>query len=207
MELDHLAISAETLAEGVAFVEDAFGVTLAPGGAHEAMGTHNRLLSLGPGLYLEVISIDPEGRDPGRARWFDLDRFSGPPRLTNWIVRCDDIAAAGPVLPDPGQVLHLARGDLTWQMAVPDSGVTPFDGMAPALIRWQGTAHPAARLPEMGCRLRALTVASPRASELRAGLGDLKGPVAIMTSDTPGLMAIFDTPRGREVTLGVFGGP
>jgi len=201
MELDHLAISAASLDEGVAFVEDAFGVKLAPGGVHDAMGTHNRLLSPGHGLYLEVIAIDPERRDPGRARWFDLDRFTGAPRLTNWIVRCNDIAAAGEVFPDPGQVMHLARGDLAWDMAVPDSGVTPFGGMAPALIRWHGTAHPAARLPEAACRLRALTVASPRADALRAALGDLQGPVAFVTSDCSVLTAVFDTPRG-PLTLG-----
>ncbi len=201
MELDHLAIAARTLDEGVGYVEDAFGVTMAPGGVHDAMGTHNRLLSLGPNLYLEVIAIDPGGRDPGRPRWFGLDHFDGPPRLNNWITRCDDIPKAMQALAMDGEVMDLSRGDLAWQMAVTESGVTPFDGMAPALIRWQGAAHPAARLPDAACRLRALTVASPRASALRAALGDLEGPVAVMTSDAPGLTAVFDTPKGR-VTLG-----
>ena len=39
--------------------EGALGATPAPGGHHPLMGTHNQLLSLGPGEYLEVIAIDP----------------------------------------------------------------------------------------------------------------------------------------------------
>ena len=58
-ELDHLVVSAATLAEGVAYVEEALGVAMAGGGEHAHMGTHNRLLSLGPSDYLEVIAVDP----------------------------------------------------------------------------------------------------------------------------------------------------
>ncbi len=93
LAIDHLAVSAATLAEGAAAVEAALGVGLTGGGEHPAMGTHNRLLSLGD-LYLEVIAVNPAAPPPGRPRWFDLDRFRGPPRLTTWICRCDDLPAA-----------------------------------------------------------------------------------------------------------------
>ena len=56
--IDHLVIAAETLAEGVAWVEDRLGIACSGGGAHPAMGTHNRLIRLGD-LYLEVIAIEP----------------------------------------------------------------------------------------------------------------------------------------------------
>jgi len=195
MELDHLAISAGTLGEGVAFVEALFGVTLAPGGVHDAMGTHNRLLSLGPDLYLEVIAIDLDGRAPGRPRWFDLDRFAGLPRLTNWIVRCDDLSAGLAQAPiGTGVVMELQRGDLSWRMAVPDSGVLPFDGVAPALIQWRSAAHPAGRLPDVGCRLVALEVVHPEAAVLGGYFPALD--VAFVTGPQPGLRATFDTPNG-----------
>ncbi|WP_102108822.1 VOC family protein [Oceaniglobus roseus] len=197
-ELDHLAVSAASLADGVAFVEAALGVTLAPGGVHEAMGTHNRLLSLGPGLYLEVIAVDPAGRDPGRPRWFDLDRFEGPPRLTNWILRCDDLAAGLARAPrGTGEIMALRRGDLAWRMAVPARGVLPFDDLAPALIQWEGAAHPAARLPEAGCRLEGLEVRHPRASALAEVFGDVAG--VSFTDGPAGLRARFATPKGRVV--------
>jgi hypothetical protein len=58
MRLDHLAVSAMTLEEGVAHVEAALGVALAPGGQHPLMATHNRRRGLGD-VYLEVIAADP----------------------------------------------------------------------------------------------------------------------------------------------------
>jgi catechol 2,3-dioxygenase-like lactoylglutathione lyase family enzyme len=62
--LDHLAIVAPDLDSGCAFVSRVLGVDLQPGGAHPRMGTHNRLLRLGPDTYLEVIAIDPSAQRP-----------------------------------------------------------------------------------------------------------------------------------------------
>ncbi|GAA0294403.1 VOC family protein [Rhodovulum strictum] len=201
LSLDHLALSAGTLEAGVAMVEDRLGVRLAPGGRHAAMGTHNRLLRLGPGFYLEVIAIDPEAPAPGRPRWFDLDRFAGPPRLTNWIARCDDLEAALARAPTgSGRPMDLARGDLRWRMAVPEDGRLPFDGLFPALIDWQGAAHPAGLLPETGCRLAALELHHPRAEALRLALrGLIDDPrIAVHQAPLPALRALIDTPSGRR---------
>lgn len=196
LRLDHLAIAAERLEDGVAAVERLLGVPMAGGGQHAAMGTHNRLLSLGD-LYLEVIAIDPEAPAPARPRWFDLDHFSGPPRLTNWIVACDDLDAAlteGP--PGWGAAMHLARGDYRWQMAVPQTGRLPFDNHFPALIRWQGALHPAPALPDHGLRLSRLEVAHPQAAALRAALPGLTDPRLSITEGPPALRATLDTPTG-----------
>ena len=89
MELDHLAITCASLPEGAAWAEERLGAPLEPGGRHAHFGTHNRLLSLGPGLYLEVIAPDPEAPAPGRPRWFGLDE-AREPTLGNWIVRVPD---------------------------------------------------------------------------------------------------------------------
>ncbi|MGC9418708.1 MAG: VOC family protein [Rhodovulum sp.] len=202
LTLDHLAIAAETLEAGVAAVEDRLEVRLSPGGRHAAMGTHNRLLRLGPGLYLEVIAIDPAAPPPGRPRWFDLDRFAGPPRLTNWIARCDDLDAALACAPDgTGVPMELARGDLRWRMAVPEDGRLPFDGLFPALISWQGAAHPAALLPETGCRLAGLELVHPQAEALRLALrGMIDDPlIAVHSGPAPAMRALIDTPSGRRV--------
>ncbi|WP_103258134.1 VOC family protein [Tabrizicola aquatica] len=195
LRLDHLAISAERLADGVAVIERLLGVPMAGGGQHPAMGTHNRLLSLGD-LYLEVIAVDPDATPPGRPRWFDLDRFSGPPRLTTWIVATDDIdtaLTAGP--PGWGAPMQLARGDYRWQMAVPGDGRLPFDGTCPALIRWQGALHPAPALPDHGLRLHRLTVSHPQAPALQAALA-LDDPRVTFTPGPPDLRAVIDTPKG-----------
>lgn len=202
LTLDHLAVTAETLAAGVAAVEDRLEVRLSPGGRHPAMGTHNALLRLGPGLYLEVIAIDPDAPAPGRPRWFDLDRFAGPPRLTNWIARCDDLEAVLARAPEgSGQPMALERGNLRWRMAVPADGRLPFDGLFPALIAWQGSAHPAALLPETGCRLAALELHHPRAEDLRHALTGLidEPRIALHAAPVPALRAVIDTPSGRRV--------
>ncbi|WP_212525363.1 VOC family protein [Actibacterium sp. MT2.3-13A] len=202
LELDHLAVSAATLEEGAHHVEEALGVTLAPGGRHELMGTHNRLLHLGPGLYLEVIAVDPEAPAPARPRWFDLDRFAGPPRLTNWIARCEALAQVLPRAPaGAGAALALSRGDLAWEMAVPADGRLPFDGAFPALIAWQQGAHPAARLPEADCRLIGLEVIHPQARALRAALAGLLNDPRVVISEGPqkALRATLRGPRGEVV--------
>src|SRR4051812_12900340 len=51
-QLDHLTVTAPTLAQGAAFVRDALGAELQPGGEHPRMGTHNLLLRLGDTLFL-----------------------------------------------------------------------------------------------------------------------------------------------------------
>lgn len=202
LELDHLAVAAENLAEGVAAVEAALGVTLAQGGEHVAMGTHNRLLHLGDGVYLEVIAVNPEAKGPGRPRWFDLDRFSGAPRLNNWIVRCDDLDAALAGAPEgTGTPIAFERGDLRWKMAVPDDGVLPFDGAHPAVIEWQAGRHPAEVLSDVGCRLVSLVVQTPEAAALRRALGGrLDDPrVSVVEGPVKALRAEIDTPAGRKV--------
>ena len=200
--LDHLAVAGDTLAEATAHVEAALGVNLAPGGVHVEMGTHNRLLSLGPGLYLEAIAINPDAAHPNRPRWFDLDRFSGPPRLSNWIARTDDMDATLAGAPaGMGVPIGFVRDDFAWTMAVPGNGRLPFDGAAPAVIQWDVARHPSDRLPDPGCRLRGLEVIHPQIDELLAAfpaLGDLE-PVSFLHGPEPRLRAEIDTPDGLRV--------
>ncbi|MDW4499563.1 VOC family protein [Sulfitobacter sp. D35] len=202
MQFDHIAISGTDLEEAAAWVEDALGVRLQTGGAHDVFHTHNRVLGLADGLYLEAIAINPEAPQPDRPRWFDLDRFSGPPRLTNWICRCEDLDTELRRLPlGFGRPVDLQRDTLRWRMAVPDDGILPFDNCAPALIEWQTPVHPAKRLVPSGIRLTRLTVRHPEAEKLKAlvapALGDDR--VAYETGSA-GLHAAFETPRGpREL--------
>ena len=140
---------------------------------------------------------------PERARWFDLDRFSGPARLTNWICRADDLGAALKATPDGmGDPVQLQRGDLRWQMAVPHSGILPFDGIAPALIEWQTATHPAGLLAASGVRLRRLTVRHPEADSLKQAMKSLLSDDRVAYEQGPrALHAAFDTAHGpRELS-------
>lgn len=201
LTLDHIAISARSLAEGVNSIESALGVPLAGGGQHPHMATHNRLLNLGD-LYLEVIAADPSAPRPAWPRWFDLDNFGGPPRLTNWICRTDDLEralAASP--PGTGTPISLQRGDYRWRMAVPQDGRLPFDNAYPALIEWQGDLHPARALPDQGVRMTELEIFHPQAGALGAALtGLLADPrVRLHTAPHKAMRAVFATPKGVRV--------
>lgn len=202
LTLDHLALSATTLAMGAAHVEQALGLPLSPGGEHAAMGTHNQLLGLGDTLYFEVIAINPEAQGPDRPRWFNIDAFSGPPRLTNWIFQTPDLDAALDQLgPGFGTPMRLTRGDLSWSMAVPDTGVLPWGGWGPALIEWHGGTHPAKRLPDAGARLSSLRIRHPEATDMAARLGPLmpRDTAMFEPAETPEIVASFQTPKGERI--------
>lgn len=200
MHLDHLAVAGETLEEAAAHVEAALGVAMQPGGRHARFGTHNRLLGLADGLYLEAIAVDPDAPAPDRPRWFGLDAFTGVARLGNWICRVDDLDAALSALPLAGEPVELARGDLCWCMAVPQGGALPFDNLFPALIQWHGDLHPASMLAGSGCTLKRLVVIHPEADALRRLLRVLADPrIVFEPGDVPTLAAEFDTPHGTRV--------
>ncbi|GLU35343.1 VOC family protein [Trinickia caryophylli] len=155
LELDHLVVAARTLDEGARFVTEALGIELLPGGKHAGMGTHNRVLGLFGGAYLEVIAIDPDAeahpassspatQRPGmdgvaRARWFELDRpamrerLERGPFLAHWAARVSrprDLARWQSQYPSRiPPAIAMSRGVLTWRLTVPD------DGSFPA---WQG---------------------------------------------------------------------
>ena len=198
--IDHIVVSAATLDQGVAHVEAALGVTLAGGGKHPLMSTHNRLLGLGD-LYLEVIAIDPAAPDPGRPRWFDLDHFAGPPRLTNWVAQADDLPAAlANCPPGLGQPVEMTRGAYRWDYTVPADGCLPFDGSFPALLHWHGR-RPPDDLPDSGLRLTRFELVHPRAEALRRALtAVIADPRLVVTEGAAKAMrAEFTGPDGRKV--------
>jgi hypothetical protein len=198
MLLDHLAVSGATLAQATAYVEDALGVSMQAGGEHAVFHTHNTLLGLEDGLYLEAIAINPDAPTPDCARWFNLDQFSGAARLTNWICRTEDLAQDLEHLPvGIGAPVALQRGDLRWDMVVPDSGLLPYDNLCPALIRWNTPNHPATRLAPSGCTLKRLIVTHPQADALRSDLAKTFLDARIVFENgTCGLRAEIETPHG-----------
>lgn len=205
IEIDHLVVAARTLEEGAAWLESRLGVPTAPGGRHATMATHNRLLSLGPGRYVEVIAADPDAAPPSRPRWFDLDapemveRLEQGPALIHWVARSDDIRhAVGATAQGKPDILAMSRGEFRWRIAVPPSGRLALRGTAPTIIQWEGR-RPSEALPETGCRLEALVLCHPEAEHMLHALHE-----AGLSRDDPvearaaggGLRARIRTPRG-----------
>ena len=197
LKLDHLAVACTSLTEGTAWVEDQLGTKLQPGGRHPRYGTHNALLGLADGLYFEVIAKDPHAAPEAGYAWFGLDAFTGPPRLANWICQTDDMSRALAKAPDAvGTPRALTRGDLAWQITVPDDGGLPYQGAFPTLIEWaKGTHHPADRLPVSGCKLLRLEVCHPAAMAF-LDMMELADARVQMVTGAFGLTATFETPGG-----------
>ncbi|WP_407529287.1 VOC family protein [Methylobacterium oryzisoli] len=203
--LDHVAIAAHSLDAGVAWAEKALGVAFGPGGQHREMGTHNRLLRLGPDLFLEVIAIDPEAPPPGRPRWFALDDPGTAARLVvprpwTWVVRAEgDAEVARAALPLAiGPFVRVSRGALAWRLTVPEDGGMALDGLFPALIAWPEGPHPASRMADAGCGLRRLTVVHPQAERIRASIAALLDADrrVVVETGAPHLAIEIDTPHG-----------
>lgn len=202
LSLDHVAVVARTLEEGTTYVEAVLGTELSPGGKHPDMGTHNRLLSLGPYCYLEVIAVDPEAPTPAHRRWFNLDTYNGHPRVMNWICATDDLdAALDSAPPGSGTPMRLRRGDMMWRMAVTDFGKLPFDDAMPALMEWGDSPHPNRRLPELGLRLTRLDVFHPNAVQLLEQFPKLGGlqDVSVREGPEKRLIATISTPNGNRI--------
>ncbi|SEP49955.1 Glyoxalase-like domain-containing protein [Rhodospirillales bacterium URHD0017] len=207
--LDHLTVAALTIDEGIAHVRRALGVTVPPGGSHPLMGTHNHLMQLGDGVFLEVIAPDPMIM-PQRTRWFGLDdprmreRLAASPRLISWVVRVASIeymlAAVGK---ESGEAVRVTRGSLSWLISVPRDGSMPFDGAFPTLIEWPAGLHPSSRMADLGCRLERLAIAHPKGARLSAALASVVDSrcITISTGSVPQIRAMIRTPQGlRELT-------
>jgi len=190
--IDHLIVAAPTLDEGAAHVAACLGIAPSGGGRHDRMGTHNRLLRLGPSAYLEVIAIDRDAPSPARPRWFGLDDRDprAPPALIGWVVRTADVDALTASLPEDlatklGPVTPMRRDDLAWSLTIPADGGLVDDGAMPGVIDWLASPHPITRLEDHGLVLESLVVTHPRADALREALHsiDFSGPVVVRDGD------------------------
>jgi hypothetical protein len=222
LELDHLVIAARTLEEGERFIAGKLGIEVTGGGAHPLMRTHNRLLNLWGGAYLEVIAVDPDAAviETPRPRLFALDdpaqrkRLEAGPQLVHWVVRVNRpklLARWQAQYPERiPAVVPMTRGAYTWDLTVPVDGAFPAwqgagDGLLPSLIQWDTPQHPSASLPETGIALKSLTGFHPRAhliSEQLAWLGASHLMQVEVTAGAPVLVAEFELPDGSIVAFG-----
>jgi hypothetical protein len=199
--IDHITVTAPTLAAGAEFVRKALGVVPQAGGEHPRMGTHNLLLKLGDTLFLEVIAPNPNAPAPGRPRWFALDRLGpdSPPSLSNWVARTDDIHASVSACSEAlGNIEAMSRGSLDWLITIPADGALPLHGIAPALIQWSAPTHPAAGLEDRGLSLVKLELFHPEPERIARLLRsiDLVAPLTVSAGQAPHLVAHINTPQG-----------
>ena len=203
MPIDHLIYAHPDLDAAVAAVQRRFGVLAGGGGRHPGRGTHNRLLALGPGTYLEIIAPDPGQPEPSTPRPYGVDGVSRG-GLVGWAVTSGDIDAAREKARsrgfDPGPVIEGRREDSTgrllrWRATsnAEEAGPIPF------LISWGDTPHPAASAPA-GLLLRSFTLEHPEPARLGEALTALGIDLEVVRGPRPALVARIHGPRG-EVEL------
>jgi hypothetical protein len=182
------------------------GQTAASGGSHKEWGTHNALLGLEQGSYLELIA--PEGGKDGP--WAQRFRGLRRPALQAWCLRggaadelAERIAAAG-LEPKRvrGQRALPGGGQLRWELLFPLGH--DYGGLMPFFIDWRDSPHPASRLPAR-LWLSQLRLLHPEPGPLRQLLGRfgaLPGRVQVVGARLPALWAELGTPQGSIVLQG-----
>ncbi len=197
--MDHLMWGAADLATGMAEVERMFGVAPAVGGAHQGLGTHNALLSLGDTAYLEIIAPDPAQSHAGLAA--SLNELTQCALIT-WAVRSSDLAR----LATRAEALGLnTRGPIRTSRRTPDGAMLTwellfvsgheFGSQVPFFIDWLDTPHPAQTNPRGGESVE-LTLISPQSDELRSLLDQLDIDVSIVSGAEAGMQAVVTCASG-----------
>ena len=101
------------------------------------------------------------------------------PALLHWVAASSDLDADRAALrqlhgADPGEPTAAARGDFRWRITLRPDGLPQRGGAVPALIQWDGDAHPTDRLPPSPWRLLRLDTGWPEGL-----LATLTGPRTI----------------------------
>ncbi len=198
--LDHLVYGVPDLEAGVEDLTRRTGIRATAGGRHQGRGTHNALLGLGPGSYLELIAPDPGQPTPPQPRRFGLDRL-GQPRLVAWAIRVQDIEAevrrARRGGYDPGPVERMSRDRpdglrLEWRLT-PELPELP--SLVPFLIDWGSSPHPS-QSASPGLHLRELRGQHPDPEPVRQRLLALGVHLPVDRGPAPALIATLETPQG-----------
>ncbi|MGY4309566.1 hypothetical protein ACVIJ6_006809 [Bradyrhizobium sp. USDA 4369] len=206
--LDHLSIIAPTLAEGVKHVRESLDVDIPFGRKHDYMGTHNHLLSLGGGIYLEVIAVDPHASAPVLPRWFGLDdsgsvreAWDRGQRLRGWVANTRNIdqhlEKYGSLL---GEKRCLFAGGSEFFFSVPCDGSLPMGGAAPSLIDRRGREPSIPPTAQLGCKLISVRLEHPQVEVLGSLFADLgvNDAVDLAPAECFRMALVVDTPSGRR---------
>jgi hypothetical protein len=211
INLDHLVFATDDLSRGENLLAERLGIAFVGGGKHEHMGTHNRVVRLQSGCYLELIAIDPTAPTPFQPRWFDLDtpqlqaQLKGFPKIVHWVARVEQAPLDLTHFADEwkialGKPTAMQRGSLQWEITLPSDGKRPAGGALPYVIAWHSEPAPPFALPESHLHLHALHITTPNPQAVQQALQGHLAPSIEMVFHTgeTRLQALVETPQGQK---------
>ena len=204
--LDHLMYGGADLDESIKRFAFLSGVTADRGGSHPGRGTRNALVSLGPGIYLELMAPDPAQSLNGTfgMTFVQIAR----PQIHTYIVKGEELERIRAKLAEfkiDSEIRDMTRktlqGDLLrWRLVIPHSN--PYGEFIPRFIDWMGTPHPS-ETSVSGCSLVSFEIGHPEADALMRIMKSLDFEVdAVSRSDAPFFLARMRTPKGNLTLTG-----
>lgn len=194
-KLDHLVWAVPELDTAVAEVEATWRCSVYPGGRHPNWGSHNALVPLRGGSYLEIIAPHPDPPLSGD-RVFGIDALTAGDSgvrvgeaagegafgvLQTWALRSQARGGSGPSGPltalsdaarsqglELGEILHGSRetpDGVTLRWSLTDPFADRLGGLAPFLIHWGDTPHPS-QVGSPEVTVTGLELVHPRGIEL-----------------------------------------
>lgn len=205
--IDHIVYCVPDLKNAMAALERQLGVAPVYGGRHQSQGTHNALLDLGLGCYLEILAVDLENKEMTDNRWMGIDLIIKP-AVTRWALKSenlnDDQVHLNAYNDQLGIVSEGARltstgTQLVWSMILPQA--EPRVELIPFMVDWSSSdTHPTEALTK-GCRLTEINLSGPTNPSLAKCLNSLLNQAyQIPHAEEPSLSITIEGRYGK-VTL------
>lgn len=200
-QIDHVIYATPDLDRTVDDLAKRLGVRAAHAGSSPGRGTRSALLSLGEGVYLEIVAPDRSQPQPVRLPWYL--RNLTEPRVVLWAAKGQALESlrAMAVAQDValGEVASSSRTRpdgvvLTWRFTSPR--VSLADGLIPFFIDWGDAPHPSVSSPA-GVRLISFRGEHPDVCGVQRMLQKVGLLLPVTQAVRPGLVAVLVGPSGR----------
>lgn len=203
-KIDHLVYAVPDLKKSIKDLSKLLGVEVIYGGEHKSEGTHNALVNLGNGCYLELLAIDKNNTNISKKRWMGMDLLTEP-MLTRWAIKSDNLEEDAAILkaahPQMGNIKTGSRkktdgSTLSWALSMPLAA--PLVEVLPFALDWKDSIHPTESLPDV-CQLVELQATHPEPDTVLPTLEALGVTISLKKNTNASLTAVIQSPNGLVI--------
>lgn len=197
MTIDHIVWAVPDLDAGMALIQQLTTIRPTYGGVHPGRGTHNAILPLSRGIYLEIIA-------PANSQshcWMDIHMIQEP-EVVRWAWKATELEDKVRLLESSGINIGPIFGGrrimkdgtvLKWDLTDPDAFKS--DKIIPFLIDWKNGPHPTTDL-ETPCDLLDVKMTHPEPVKIDHIFTQLNAETDITRGPEPTLNVFIDSPIG-----------